>query len=1602
MAKRLNKQLVAGLTIIGMVITTAACIVMVMSLPQRDPGPAAQQAAEFAAKGNYEGAVQWYQKAYQRSRSGGEDTSESSKYLILLGDAYLGQGNAREALLAWGQAILNDPTNEEAQQKIVEFRLELARIHRGSWASVQTATKTLLNINPQNYTGLHSLGLALINQRNIKEENLAEGAEKLRQAFEGDKSNAEFANDLAGHYFQEGQMDKAIEVYDELMAHLSEDPESQADAWRYRGRFYVVKKVREQTELRQKQQGRSMSSELEQLKKQIEVSNTEALRCLNRALELAPKDEENLIALGEYWTFNQSMLMDNQEQEQERQYAQAKAEDYFKQAIQANPEGYEAYLRLSRLHVAFLKQLDEAAQVLNERRKRGIQREGYLGFRNKWFMSTLHDELFSIYMAQAEPKRGATKIEDNQNEGFLDLIKRMEELYQEQSAELGEDNPGVLFMKGRLCWLQRKRPDAIKAFERAEKLLPETAPRLKSYQAQLYLEMGEYGPAQEALGIVLQTYPNNASTWATMAKLQFQLGDLGKSRQAVERALAIQPGHRNAMLTLMRIYERQENWDKVREIQRTLAKQGDMQDKLQRAVINRAQALSSDEPDQALLDEAEKLLREVLQENPLNSPALRQLIMILARDSDRAEELRKLINDHENIVQSKLETERAATQPSEDTQALCETMLTNIERLKVLADLNATKEERFLRLEEIIKRGDDPFVVAMELYQLYSQMKDRADDAYAQLQKAYELRKDKRGVITSLFKMALQRKDWALAEDLVDKAIAMGLDRSGGHFYRGRLLMARTDIEGNFSAAAEHFRAGLLDFPTYSQGHLFLAQALVQMKQYDEAQRSFEESLRMNPRNGAAALGLASLAALRGQEAAKIKWLNLCNELVPNHPWVKAEMQVLEDIRDPAKGIARREEIRRSDPTDGNNLYRLARLYEQEGEYGKAKDVFEECRKIEPNNFRLIDEYVRFLRTKTPPEPELATHTLRELVQQYNDPEQAKQKATAQLLLATHLDELNRLGGDGAPDQKTCDEAYEAAGAVTDSATIAMDVGLYYQADARFDKAESWFRKAVVWAQAAKQSVEEQMAHERLIDAIVQLRDPAREKELVNELDAYQKKYDNAFIRLARAEYHAYTGQLSRALDLIEEYIDLQPDNPLGYLRRGDVNFQRSLWEAALTDYRKAKALNPSGYNYQHRLRLARCLENLGRIELALSELSSILAEDNNNLNALGQIIRLCKKTKRWEVAEKLLLDRLQKQPETHYWPFQLLNLYIDSGDADKAIQYGKEAVEKSQFALGAVAPLLDAYLRFKRYDELMQYVNKTLPLELRQSPSVTLVTATAYAAQGDQLRAMEAYNRIMDMLANQLQPFTNVAMQMIRSLGITEARQLIQTRLANNPDERPSKFVMGFFEKEDGGLDSFVATINGLLETLPANEAQAIEEKLYLMHRLANVYDPAAGQADERKKTYEEILKINPSDAMSLNNLAYLLMEHYNDPQSALPYAQQAVRVMPSEPNVLDTLGWNQTLLGNYDDAISMLRRSIGINDGLPAVHYHAAEVFHQRAEKNVKTRDADLREAKTECRRAHELIMAAGSDPDGLLEKIVALGDKLGLILDKRLPSG
>ncbi len=64
--------------------------------------------------------------------------------------------------------------------------------------------------------------------------------------------------------------------------------------------------------------------------------------------------------------------------------------------------------------------------------------------------------------------------------------------------------------------------------------------------------------------------------------------------------------------------------------------------------------------------------------------------------------------------------------------------------------------------------------------------------------------------------------------------------------------------------------------------------------------------------------------------------------------------------------------------------------------------------------------------------------------------------------------------------------------------------------------------------------------------------------------------------------------------------------------------------------------------------------------------------------------------------------------------------------------------------------------------------------------------------------------------------------------------------------------------------------------------------------------------------------------------------MTKRNDPDAALPIAEQAAKLSPDNPEIMDTLGWVLYVKGENDKALELLQKAKAALPGNATVRYH------------------------------------------------------------------
>lgn len=110
-------------------------------------------------------------------------------------------------------------------------------------------------------------------------------------------------------------------------------------------------------------------------------------------------------------------------------------------------------------------------------------------------------------------------------------------------------------------------------------------------------------------------------------------------------------------------------------------------------------------------------------------------------------------------------------------------------------------------------------------------------------------------------------------------------------------------------------------------------------------------------------------------------------------------------------------------------------------------------------------------------------------------------------------------------------------------------------------------------------------------------------------------------------------------------------------------------------------------------------------------------------------------------------------------------------------------------------------------------------------------------------------------------------------------------------------------------------------------------------------------GNIDQLEKDLGYIIEKNPKNATALNALGYTLADHTRRLDEALDLIQQARALSPTDPAIIDSLGWVYYRMGKIDESLKLLEEAYKVFPD-PEVAAHLGEVLWQMGEHD-KARD-------------------------------------------------
>lgn len=177
---------------------------------------------------------------------------------------------------------------------------------------------------------------------------------------------------------------------------------------------------------------------------------------------------------------------------------------------------------------------------------------------------------------------------------------------------------------------------------------------------------------------------------------------------------------------------------------------------------------------------------------------------------------------------------------------------------------------------------------------------------------------------------------------------------------------------------------------------------------------------------------------------------------------------------------------------------------------------------------------------------------------------------------------------------------------------------------------------------------------------------------------------------------------------------------------------------------------------------------------------------------------------------------------------------------------------------------------------------------------------------------------------------------------GVTLIRNLLKGKTASAPSALSDDFsnyifISMLYTQGKRGKEAIEAA------NLAFNAAESDERKQIAKLNLATAQHET-GDFAAAETTLRDILKQTPRNPIALNNLGYFILERNERFDEALRLIQQAVRIDPTNPSYLDSLGWAYFKLGKFDEAEKYLKSAVRRSSDSATIYEHLGDVYQKQ----------------------------------------------------------
>jgi tetratricopeptide (TPR) repeat protein len=493
-----------------------------------------------------------------------------------------------------------------------------------------------------------------------------------------------------------------------------------------------------------------------------------------------------------------------------------------------------------------------------------------------------------------------------------------------------------------------------------------------------------------------------------------------------------------------------------------------------------------------------------------------------------------------------------------------------------------------------------------------------------------------------------------------------------------------------------------------------------------------------------------------------------------------------------------------------------------------------------------------------------------------------------------------------------------------------------------------------------------------------------RRDDLVKQLNLMKsdlKNFPNAYFQAG--DFYLRVNDLDDAMKQYEEGIQKDASHRNTYLKHEIEAYVRS-GKNNLAYEKNEQILKNDPKDPEARGLRATFMLDRGDVNTAMAELQSVVTAKPNNWVARFNLGRAHFARGEYEQARQEFEQSLQVRPD--YMPARLAQIQVSllRGDIAGALHQADETIRIAPNNIEARVMKAAALQREQHFDDARTILNQII--EKRPKQVDTLLELGVLDLNQKKFKdAQDVFRRAWEADPNNLRGLLGESRAYLLDNQPDKSVQLIEAESKARPANLELQREVGNAEMSAGQYDKAVTTYQSLLAKVAEPKQQSgvwtllgetylrkgdvqqainslekahqqVPQNASLTTDLGLLYD-MQNKPDVARKYYEASIKIDPNNALALNNLAYLISQSNGDLDLALTYATKAKQRLPEHAEINDTLGWIYLKKSLTDQALDTFKTLVVKAPTNPTFHYHYAMALNQKG---------DRENAKKECQIA------------------------------------